>query len=62
MDTLYGDVIAAEDKLAATLYCIKSNESLYAENILGENAYVFTDFKVKMIYRILMLKTLSLLS
>ena len=39
MDTLYSEVLTAEDKLAATLYSIKSDESLYAENILGENAF-----------------------
>jgi hypothetical protein len=32
-----GEVVAAEDKLAATLYSMQSSESLYAENILGEN-------------------------
>ena len=37
MDTLYYDVVAAEDKLAATLYSLRSNESLYADNILGMN-------------------------
>ena len=32
MDTMYSEVLTAEDKLAATLYSIKSDESLYAEN------------------------------
>ena len=42
MDTLYNEVLTAEDKLAATLYSIKSDESLYAENILGENALLYS--------------------
>ena len=46
MNTLYSEVLTAEDKLAATLYSIKSDESLYAENILGENAFhYFISFK-----------------
>lgn len=39
MDTLYSEVLIAEDKLAATLYSLKSDENLYAENILGENNF-----------------------
>eukprot|EP00092_Neocalanus_flemingeri_P031904 GFUD01034658.1.p1 GENE.GFUD01034658.1~~GFUD01034658.1.p1 ORF type:complete len:620 (+),score=189.82 GFUD01034658.1:47-1906(+) len=35
MDALYAEVVAAEDKLAATLYSLQSNERLYAENILA---------------------------
>ena len=36
MDTLSNEMASAEDKLAATLYCLQSNESLYAQNILGD--------------------------
>ena len=36
MDALSNEMTSAEDKLAATLYCLQSNESLYAQNLLGD--------------------------
>ena len=35
MEALEAEVVSAEDKLACTLYTLKSNESLYARNLLG---------------------------
>lgn len=37
---MYCEVMAAEDKLAATLYSLQSSEHLYAENILGEKTFI----------------------
>ena len=36
MDSLYTEMMSAEDKLASTLYNLQSNESIYAHNILGK--------------------------